>query len=57
MHIVIKRLKSKSYPRGRNYFYAAESVRDEKGKVKQKLIKYLGTGEDILEKFGYKVDK
>ena len=54
MHIVVKNIKSKSYPRGRNYFYVAESVRGKDGKVKQKLKQYLGTGEDLIKKLGIK---
>jgi len=37
--------------KGRNYYYAVEGNRDKDGKVKQKVIKYLGTAENILEKF------
>ena len=37
--------------KGKNYYYVVEGKRDEDGKVKQKVIKYLGTVESILEKF------
>ena len=36
----------------RNYYYVVEGKRDDTGKVKQKVIKYLGTVENILKKFG-----
>jgi len=35
------------------YYYVVEGERDKKGKVKQKIIKYLGTIESILEKFKF----
>ena len=37
--------------KGKNYYYVVEGQRDKDGKVKQKVIKYLGTVEKILEKF------
>ena len=37
--------------KGKNYYYIVEGKRNEEGKVKQKVIKYLGTIENILEKF------
>jgi hypothetical protein len=37
--------------KGNNYYYIVEGKRDEEGKVKQKVIKYLGTAENILNKF------
>ena len=37
--------------KGKNYYYIVEGKRDEEGKVKQKVIKYLGTVETILKKF------
>lgn len=37
--------------KGKNYYYVVEGKRNEEGKVKQKVIKYLGTIENILEKF------
>lgn len=39
--------------KGNNYYYAVEGNRDKEGKVKQKVIKYLGTVENILEKFKF----
>lgn len=37
--------------KGKNYYYVVEGRRDEEGKVKQKVIKYLGTVDNILKKF------
>ena len=39
--------------RRKNYYYIVEGKRDEDGKVKQKVIMYLGTIENILEKFKF----
>ena len=39
--------------RRKNYYYVVEGSRDEQGKVKQKIIKYLGTVENILQKFKF----
>ena len=39
--------------KGKRYYYAVEGARDTQGKVKQKVIKYLGTIETILEKFKF----
>lgn len=39
--------------RKKNYYYVVEGLRDEEGKVKQKIIKYLGTVDNILEKFRF----
>ena len=39
--------------KGKNYYYAVEGKRDEDGKVKQKVIKYLGNVDNILEKFKF----
>ena len=38
---------------GKNYYYAVEGSRDDNGKVKQKVIRYLGNVENILEKFKF----
>jgi len=38
--------------RGKNY-YLVEGNRDENGKVKQKVKKYLGDVENILDKFDF----
>lgn len=43
-------LRSKNI-KGKLYYYIVEGKRDEQGKVKQKVIKYLGTVENILQKF------
>ena len=40
----IKKITSK----GRTYYYIVESVRDGK-KIKHKILKYLGTSENLLE--------
>lgn len=37
----------------KNYYYLVEGKRDEQGKVKQKVLKYLGSAESILEKFKF----
>ena len=39
--------------KGKNYYYIVEGTRDDQGKVKQKVIKYIGTTKNILEKFNY----
>lgn len=39
--------------KGKNYYYVVEGNRDDEGKVKQKVIKYLGTVENILKKFSF----
>lgn len=39
--------------RGKTYYYIVEGKRDGEGKVKQKVLKYLGTAENILEKFKF----
>ena len=39
--------------RRKNYYYVVEGQRDEQKRVKQKIIKYLGTVENILEKFKF----
>ena len=39
--------------KGRNYYYVVEGSRDEKGKVKQKVKKYLGSVQSILDKFEF----
>ena len=39
--------------KGKNYYYVVEGTRDENGKVKQKVVKYLGSVESILEKFKF----
>lgn len=37
--------------KGKNYYYIVEGKRDEEGKVKQKVILYMGTIENILKKY------
>lgn len=39
--------------KGKTYYYIVEGKRDEEGKVKQKVLQYLGTAENILEKFRF----
>jgi len=43
--------------KGNNYYYIVEGQRDKNGKVKQKVIKYLGTAKNILEKFKFWEEK
>lgn len=38
--------------KGKTYYYLVEGA-FEKGKLKQKTIKYLGNTENILEKFNF----
>ena len=42
-----KKIKSKVY------YYAVEGKYDADGKVKQKVIQYLGSVKNILEKFSF----
>lgn len=39
--------------KGKKYYYAVEGYRDKNGKAKQKVIKYLGNINNILEKFQF----
>ena len=39
--------------KGHNYYYLVEGQRDKEGKVKQKVLKYMGTAENILQKFKF----
>jgi len=39
--------------KGKNYYYAVEGKRDKNGNVKQKVIRYLGNAENILEKYDF----
>ena len=39
--------------KGKNYYYAVEGKRDKDGKVKQKVIKYLGNVENVIKKFEF----
>lgn len=43
--------------KGNNYYYIVEGQRDKYGKVKQKVVKYLGTTKNILEKFKFWEEK
>ena len=49
MMVYIRAKKNK----GKNYYYVVEGKRDENGKVKQKVLKYLGNVDNILEKFKF----
>ena len=37
--------------KGYTYYYIVEGKLDKKGKVKQKVIQYLGTAENVLRVF------
>lgn len=39
--------------RKKNYYYIVEGLREDDGKVKQKIIRYLGNVDGILEKFEF----
>lgn len=39
--------------RRKNYYYVVEGERNDEGKVRQRIIKYLGTIQNILEKFKF----
>lgn len=39
--------------KGKTYYYIVEGRYDEQGRVKQKVLKYLGNVESILEKFKF----
>lgn len=39
--------------KGKNYYYLVEGSRGQDGKVKQKVIRYLGNVESILKKFEF----
>jgi hypothetical protein len=39
--------------KGKSYYYAVEGKYDERGNVRQKVIRYLGSMESILEKFKF----
>jgi len=39
--------------KGHSYYYVVEGRYDDQGKVKQKVIKYLGSIKNILEKFKF----
>ena len=39
--------------KGKTYYYIVEGRYDDQGRVKQKVLKYLGNIENILEKFKF----
>ena len=39
--------------KGYTYFYVVEGIYTKKGKLKQKVLRYLGTVENILKKFDF----
>lgn len=39
--------------RRKNYYYVVEGERDEEGKVKQKILYYLGPIENIIKMFKF----
>ena len=39
--------------KGKSYYYAVQGKYDKKGRVRQKVIRYLGNIESILEKFKF----
>lgn len=38
---------------GKNYYYVVEGKQDKNGKVKQKVILYLGNVNHIIDVFGF----
>ena len=53
MMTYIRKKKIKGY----TYYYIVEGVYDDKGKVNQKVIKYLGTIENILQKYKFREEQ
>lgn len=47
-YIRTKKIKGNNY-----YYYIVEGKRDKDGKVKQKVLKYLGSAQNILEKYKF----
>ncbi len=43
--------------KGKAYYYIVEGIYDKTGKVKQKVIRYLGNIDKILEKFNFWEEK
>jgi len=39
--------------KGKTYYYIVEGIYDKQGKVKQKVIKYLGNIKNILQKYEF----
>jgi hypothetical protein len=50
VYIAVKKVK------GRNYFFVVKCIRNSQGKPQQKIIKSLGSGEELLEKLGIKTN-
>ena len=51
-HFMMTYIRKKKI-KGKTYYYIVKGVYDNQGKVKQKVIKYLGNIESILEKFKF----
>ena len=49
MMAYIRKKKVKGY----TYYYVVEGRYDDKGRVKQKVLKYIGTIENLIEKFNF----
>ena len=49
MMVYIRKKKIK----GKSYYYVVEGRYDKQGRVKQKVIRYLGSIENILKKFEF----
>ena len=47
--VYIRKKKVKGY----TYYYAVEGIYTRTGKLKQKVLRYLGTVENILNKFDF----
>ena len=39
--------------KGKSYYYIVEGRYDEQGRVKQKVLRYLGNIENIIKKFDF----
>lgn len=49
MMVYIRKKKIK----GKAYYYVVEGRYDDKGRVKQKVVRYLGNIENIIKKFDF----
>ncbi|MBU1975666.1 MAG: hypothetical protein KKG59_04650 [Nanoarchaeota archaeon] len=49
MMVFIRKKKIK----GKTYYYIVKGVYDSKGKLSQKVVRYLGNVENILKKFDF----
>lgn len=49
MMVYIRKKKIK----GKTYYYVVKGVYDTKGKLSQKVVRYLGNIENILKKFDF----